>query len=220
MAEGNILDLNKTISGSDARLKQQQNLYEQVRSDRNIYSKNLIEYQAEISEMKTKFKTMNNRIEQLKEEIMTKDHNLVKEHFEHHKVQREKDVLRNEVNKVKKQMTSSGQIISNQFSEITKLNKIINEAENERGRQRKELNSVAGESNLLGKQLTKRSLELKKNCFLTGVSIISCISCNFRTNRCGLCFPIFGDNEASRKFSSVLIYSRDMASEDASASIF
>jgi chromosome segregation ATPase len=162
MAEGNILDLNKTISGSDARLKQQQNLYEQVRSDRNIYSKNLIEYQAEISEMKTKFKTMNNRIEQLKEEIMTKDHNLVKEHFEHHKVQREKDVLLNEVNKVKKQMTSSGQIISNQFSEITKLNKIINEAENERGRQRKELNSVAGESNLLGKQLTKRSLELKK----------------------------------------------------------
>ena len=54
-------------------MKQQQNLYEAVRSDRNLYSKNLIESQDEIAEMKRKFKIMNHQIEQLKEEIHSKD---------------------------------------------------------------------------------------------------------------------------------------------------
>ena len=44
-----------------------------VRSDRNQYSKNLIESQDEIAEMKRKFKIMNHQIEQLKEEIQAKD---------------------------------------------------------------------------------------------------------------------------------------------------
>ena len=162
MKEQRINDLNKKIANADSRLKQQQNLYEQVRADRNMYSKSLIEHQEEIQEMKRNFRMMNNRIETLKEEITTKDHGLVKEHFEHHKVQREKDVLRNEVNKVKKQITSSEQITANQYSEISKLNKIINEAEAERGRQQKELKSVASERDLLGAQLTKRNHELSK----------------------------------------------------------
>lgn len=38
-----ILDLQKKISEAESRLKQQQNLYESVRADRNLYSKNLIE---------------------------------------------------------------------------------------------------------------------------------------------------------------------------------
>ena len=42
----------------EAKLKQQQNLYEAVRSDRNLYSKNLIEAQEEIEELNKKFKRM------------------------------------------------------------------------------------------------------------------------------------------------------------------
>ena len=68
-------------------MKQQQSLYEAVRSDRNLYSKNLIESQDEIAEMKRKFKIMNHQIEQLKEEIAAKDEALVKESFAHQKVE-------------------------------------------------------------------------------------------------------------------------------------
>ena len=56
---------------AETKLKQQQNLYEAVRSDRNLYSKNLIECQDEITEMKRKLKIMNHQIDQLKEEITT-----------------------------------------------------------------------------------------------------------------------------------------------------
>ena len=92
--EMSIVQLQKRIADGDAKLKQQQALYEAVRSDRNLYSKNLIESQDEIAEMKRKFKIMNHQIEQLKEEIHAKDQALVKEHFDHMKVEKEKELLR------------------------------------------------------------------------------------------------------------------------------
>lgn len=65
-------ELEKNVSDWEAKLKQQQQLYESVRSDRNLYNKNLIEAQDEIAEMKRKLKIMNHQIEQLKEDITTK----------------------------------------------------------------------------------------------------------------------------------------------------
>ena len=49
-----------------SKLKQQQQLYETVRADRNHYSKGLLESQDEIAELKKKFKIMGHQIEQLK----------------------------------------------------------------------------------------------------------------------------------------------------------
>lgn len=43
--EMSIFDYKKKIAEAETKLKQQQNLYEAVRSDRNLYSKNLIEAQ-------------------------------------------------------------------------------------------------------------------------------------------------------------------------------
>ena len=87
--EMSIIQLQKRIAEGDTKLKQQQALYEAVRSDRNLYSKNLIESQDEIAEMKRKFKIMNHQIEQLKEEIHSKDQSLVREHFDRMKVEKE-----------------------------------------------------------------------------------------------------------------------------------
>ena len=57
-----IFELRKKIAESDKDLKQQQNLYEAARSDRNLYSKNLIEAQDEISEFKRKIKIMTHQV--------------------------------------------------------------------------------------------------------------------------------------------------------------
>ena len=77
--EMSIVQLQKRIAEGETKLKQQQALYEAVRSDRNLYSKNLIESQDEIAEIKRKFKIMNHQIEQLKDEIQQKDNALVKD---------------------------------------------------------------------------------------------------------------------------------------------
>lgn len=74
-----ITKLQKKNIEAEGRLKQQQNLYEAVRSDRNLYSKNLLEAQEEIVELKMKFRRMTQQISQLKEEIQAKDNTITTE---------------------------------------------------------------------------------------------------------------------------------------------
>ena len=102
-------------------MKQQQNLYEAVRSDRNLYSKNLIESQDEIAEMKRKFKVMVRQIEQLKDEIQSKDTQLVREHFEHMKVVQDREQVRESLNTIVKKEEDMGHEESSFKAEVTKL---------------------------------------------------------------------------------------------------
>lgn len=148
------------MAEGDAKLKQQQQLYEAVRSDRNLYSKNLIEAQDEIAEMKRKFKIMNHQIEQLKEEITAKDHALVKEHFDHQKVEKQKEQHKNELSRMKKLLGANEQTIHNQDAEIRKLTHMIRRMDNEALDQRKEYDQVINERDILGTQLIRRNDEL------------------------------------------------------------
>ncbi|MGH0129389.1 UNVERIFIED_CONTAM: hypothetical protein FKN15_024118, partial [Acipenser sinensis] len=158
--EMQIFDYKKKIAEADTKLKQQQNLYEAVRSDRNLYSKNLIEAQDEITEMKRKLKIMNHQIDQMKEEISGKEAALVKEHMEHQRVEKEKEALKAELQKMKQQAQETKQFIDNQEAEERKLLKIIADADTERLRQKKELDQVISERDILGTQLVRRNDEL------------------------------------------------------------
>lgn len=84
--EMNIMELQKKLLEAESKIKHQQNLYETVRTERNLYSKNLVQAQDEIDEMKRKFKVMAHLVEQLKEEVTSRDNALMKEHAEHLKV--------------------------------------------------------------------------------------------------------------------------------------
>ncbi|XP_006630821.2 cilia- and flagella-associated protein 58 [Lepisosteus oculatus] len=158
--EMQIFDYKKKIAEGETKLKQQQNLYEAVRSDRNLYSKNLIEAQDEITEMKKKLKIMNHQIDQLKEEINGKETALVKEHLEFQRVEKEKEALKAELQKMKQQAQETKQFIDNQEAEERKLLKIIADADAERLRQKKELDQVISERDILGTQLVRRNDEL------------------------------------------------------------
>ncbi|XP_038070552.1 cilia- and flagella-associated protein 58-like [Patiria miniata] len=158
--EMQIFDYKKKIAEAETKLKQQQNLYEAVRSDRNLYSKNLIESQDEITEMKRKLKIMNHQIDQLKEEITAKEAALVKEHLDHQRVEKEKEALKGELQRMKQQATESKAYIEAQEAEERKLLKIISEADAERLRQKKELDQVISERDILGTQLVRRNDEL------------------------------------------------------------
>lgn len=158
--EMQIFDFKKKIAEAETKLKQQQNLYEAVRSDRNLYSKNLIESQDEITEMKRKLKIMNHQIDQLKEEIQAKESALVKEHLEHQRVEKEKETLKGELQKMKTLAAENKAYIEAQEAEERKLLKIISEADAERVRQKKELDQVISERDILGTQLVRRNDEL------------------------------------------------------------
>merc|ERR1719384_1571288 len=60
--DNHMTQLKKAIADVKAKLAQQKNLYETVRTDKNLYAKNLAESSEEISEMRTKFNTMYHNI--------------------------------------------------------------------------------------------------------------------------------------------------------------
>ena len=152
--------MKKKIAESETKLKQQQNLYEAVRSDRNLYSKNLIEAQDEISEMKRKLKIMNHQIDQLKEEITAKEAALMKEHLEHQRVEKEKEGLKADLARMRNRAADMKHYLEVQAAENKKLLKIIQESDDEKKRQKKELDQVVNERDILGTQLIRRNDEL------------------------------------------------------------
>ncbi|XP_068404010.1 cilia- and flagella-associated protein 58 [Eschrichtius robustus] len=158
--EMQIFDYRKKIAESETKLKQQQNLYEAVRSDRNLYSKNLVEAQDEITEMNRKLKIMTHQVDQLKEEISAKESALVKLHLEQQHIEKEKETLKAELQKLRQQALETKHFIEKQEAEERKLLRIIAEADGERLRQKKELDQVISERDILGSQLVRRNDEL------------------------------------------------------------
>ncbi|VEL34298.1 unnamed protein product [Protopolystoma xenopodis] len=160
MREMQLFDFKKKIAEAETKLRQQQNLYEAVRSDRNLYSKNLIEAQDEITEMKRKLKFMTHHIDQLKDEISSKEAVLVRENLDRQRIEKEKDQLTAELQRMRIQAAENRAYIEAQEAEERKLLRIISEAEMERTKQKKELEQVVSERDILGTQLVRRNDEL------------------------------------------------------------
>merc|ERR1712139_401191 len=158
--DNQLANLKKMITDVKSKLNQQKNLYEAVRTDKNLYSKNLIESLEEISEMRKKFKIMYHQIEQLKEEIEEKDSQLIKEHFELYKVQKANEDIKEKLGNAQKRMKNLTNVVDQQRAEIKKLEATIQEAEVERQNQKKEFEGVTSERDILGTQLIRRNDEL------------------------------------------------------------
>ena len=155
-----ISELKKENAELDAKLKQQQNLYEAVRSDRNSYSKSLIETQDEVAELKRKFKVANHTIFQLKEEIQAKDIALTNENFELSVITKQKDAA--EANKAdeEKKRKEAESLANKLQQQIQKLEGIIKEAEVERDKLKKDHDDAIQQRDTLGTQLIRRNDEL------------------------------------------------------------
>ncbi|EGD80250.1 hypothetical protein PTSG_10926 [Salpingoeca rosetta] len=161
LADAQVLDLKKKLADAEAKLKQQQSLYEQVRSDRNMYSKNLIEAQDEIAEMKRKLKIMNHQIDQLKEEISTKEAHLQKEHHMYETLDTQKNKLKAELDRLKIVNATHLKSIAEKTSEKEALEKLIKDAEEQYKRLQDENQRVMKMRDSFAIQLTRRNAELE-----------------------------------------------------------
>jgi chromosome segregation ATPase len=155
-----ISELKKRVSEWEAKLKQQQQLYEAVRTDRNHYSKGLLESQDEIAELRKKFKIMGHQIEQLKEEIASKDQAIVKEHFEFQRAEKLMEVTKAKLERTNDALASSHDLVKQQENELSNLTSTLRRMDDEAISQRKEYDQVINERDILGTQLIRRNDEL------------------------------------------------------------
>ena len=155
-----ITKLQKKNLEAEAKLKLQFNLYEQVRSDRNLYSKNLLEAYSQIAELKTNFKRMTGHIGQLKEETIIKDNKKQQEDAKRSTYVEENAKLEKSIAQIRQQIVSSEEMIKTQENDIARLKYVISEAEAEKAKQKKDYEMVMNERDILSTQLIKRDEEL------------------------------------------------------------
>ncbi|KAF4729448.1 hypothetical protein FOZ62_015062, partial [Perkinsus olseni] len=116
---------------AEAKLAQQQSLYDSVCADRNLYSKSLIDCNAEIEEIKKKFKMAFHRIEQLKDEVRSKEAKLMKAHFEKNKMTRGNARVRESLESAQERIEGLESIVATQKAEAKKLQVMVEDAEKE-----------------------------------------------------------------------------------------
>jgi chromosome segregation ATPase len=155
-----IADLKKRVTEWEGKLKQQQQLYEAVRADRNHYSKGLLESQDEIAELRKKFKILGHQIEQLKEEIASKDQAIVKEHFEYQRAEKLMEVTKGKLERTNESLGANHELIRQQENELRNLTSTLRRMDEEALAQRKEYDNVINERDILGTQLIRRNDEL------------------------------------------------------------
>ena len=155
-----IAELQKKNLEAEARLKQQQNLCEAVRSDRNLYSKNLIESQDMIAELRRNFKIYHHQIEQLKEEIEAKTSDLKEKQTTAAKIASTNEGVKLNKEKIEKNIFELKNRKMNLINEAIKLKEIIVAADNERIAQKDQYEKIINMRDLLGTQLIRKNDEL------------------------------------------------------------
>lgn len=155
-----IDELQKKNVDLEVKLKYQQSLYESVRSDRNMYSKNLIETQQETSALQDKFMMMTHQIVQLKEELKRKDELITKECLNQDKAEKQKNATENQAAMVEEKIKCTKEVIKLRDQKISDLKYTIAGGQVEKQKQLKDHEMVLNERDILGAQLIKRNQEL------------------------------------------------------------
>ncbi|KAM3601496.1 uncharacterized protein V6R79_013731 [Siganus canaliculatus] len=157
--ENEIFDWRKTVTAAESKLKQQENLLDSAISERNLYSKNLMEAQEEIAEMKRNLKTMSNQVTRLRDEITGKELTITKDQQEHKRQEKENEALKGDLQVMKLQLEETKQRVETQRAEQQKLQKIIADGDAEQVQQKKQLEQVIRERESLVVQLLRRNDE-------------------------------------------------------------
>ncbi|XP_043500421.1 cilia- and flagella-associated protein 58-like [Polistes fuscatus] len=155
-----IMDYKKRLDESEVKYRQQQNLLEVVRSERNACSKSLLEAQDDVHELKSKLQIMTQQIEQLKEDIATKEADLIKKEFVLGRTEREKETLKVDLQSARKDISDLRREIEEMKQEEKRLRQTILKADRDIARHKKDIDNVMNERDILGTQLVRRNDEL------------------------------------------------------------
>ncbi|XP_037125652.1 cilia- and flagella-associated protein 58-like [Syngnathus acus] len=149
----------KRVAEEEVKLERKEELLDSVITERNHYSKNLVDAQDEIAKLKIKNRAMNTQNTQLKEEIEAKESTIHKEQQHHRRLGRDNDNLKGQMKTITLQLEEEIRRVENQKTEQERLQKIITDKQMEYMQLKKQIDQVIRERDNLGKQLLKRDEE-------------------------------------------------------------
>ncbi|KAK2953721.1 putative Cilia- and flagella-associated protein 58 [Blattamonas nauphoetae] len=155
-----VSDLQKEREDLLDKLKQQQQLYETVRAERNLANRNLMSAQEALAEYRRKFSLMDQQLVQLKDENKIKSETCVVLKHDLDKVVNEVQTKEKEIGELCRQLKSSEETVASEEKEIKKLDHIIATSEVQVRQLREQYKTVMQERDILGAQLIRRNDEL------------------------------------------------------------
>ena len=155
-----VVDLKKKRRDTNRRLRDLQQLYDLIKSQRNKFVNMIQTSSQSIAEMKEKLKILGNEIEILRTEAADKERLPAKARTDHANAQIERDHLRSDLNKCILSFRERQGVVEEQITEIDKLNSIINTTERDMLRLKKQYETSVEERNYSGVMLIDRNDEL------------------------------------------------------------
>ena len=146
------------------KAKEKEQLYEVVRSDRNLYSKNLIEAQEEVEELKKKFDITTQQINQLKEELESKDRAVVERKHALEMEKQKKHINEQKVASQKEEIELLKKAEKDKESNIIKLANMLRAGEGMIKNLQKSYDDAIREKEVFGTELIRRNDELVVLC--------------------------------------------------------
>ena len=147
------------------KLTNQQNLYEQARSDRNRYAKDVMDSGSELKDSKLMIESLTHQITQLEQQLQTKNDTSSKDHFSLLKVSKEKENLISDYDLLNKQFQSSKSRIEELKLENEKFNDSLRDATDENTKANTNLNDVLRKVEIQSQSIEKK-IELNKSLIL------------------------------------------------------
>lgn len=155
-----IHDLKHQLIEKENELKEQKQISDEMRSERNRFSQQLIELNTEKLDVKNKEHILDQQVKQLRNEIASKEATIVKEHFDWKREKSQSDQHRNEISKLKNLVEQNNECIYKQDIEIKRYESIVRKMNDNAFMQRKEYDQIINERDILGTQLIRRNDEL------------------------------------------------------------
>jgi chromosome segregation ATPase len=159
--EEEISEHQKNNSELKTRMRHQQILYESVKSDRLVYSKQLKDTNEEVMELKRRYKVMIQQISHMKEEIDFKEQRLTKEYFKSKELEKNCEALLKIQELLKTDFEKKDSNLKELVERIEELKSTIRILGLQKTKITDQLGLILSERDILSIQVIKRDEELK-----------------------------------------------------------
>ena len=160
LKDSSFTEYEKQINEGIFKLEKMESLYENLKSDRNLISKELIANKEEKESLKKQIIILKNQQALLITSKQGTENDLKKIKTEYSSIEKERDNLKIKIDQMQKQLTLSHQVTNNLQIEQKKLVSLLANTDKETKYQNKENQTLAVERSILASQIVRRNDEI------------------------------------------------------------
>jgi chromosome segregation ATPase len=160
LGENRVQELEKKVAEYEKKLKQQREVYDAARREKNLYFKNLIETQDDLVERQNLLQFNKKEIENLKSDLKTKDGQIIDIKGKNSKLEKDMKIKEIDNNKLQAELETKSKMCQAQEKEMEKLKINVEETAKNYSKLENEYKKTIIDRDNLSSQLIRRNDEV------------------------------------------------------------